>query len=545
LTWFDQGSKKGRSGTEIFESVSISPERLSDFADYMGFQVSTDKDGKFVSLPPNLDLKDSQVSQQFINYWMAESSYHSNSADTDHIKRVQTYKQMDVVMAEASIALDTYADESLGVGFVEQPIEISISDKTVEGQVLELLNQNEILKRARSHMRNLIKYGDNGHQINLPPARDDKSFMDINLEYMDPLKWSCVVPTGTKVVTGYKVASKKDKLTAADCSTGFKGLTIQPWEFIQMTVFDEDYRPYGKSLLEPMRVDFDHLLTMEALLALSRAARVERLVIKVPTGTQNPIQAASKLSTIKAQFKNTIFKDTSLGTKSYARTPALTDVLIVPSDAGFDIQRLPSSIDLSSPEDVQYFRDRAFTVTGLPKSYFLHDETQTRGSALQQQDIMFARKLIQFQNAFVDGLTKMCMVLSVYVTGADISNIQVEVKLKRPAQLAATLIEYYATLIQTATQMIQSWMAISGQEQAPPGMFPNLLMSMGMPADIVKLFSGNSYTPDQMQNYLTSSMDITCTSAQIIRLEPFFEQRAIKALRERRAQESLKKAASK
>src|SRR5205085_10135043 len=42
-----------------------------------------------------------------------------------------------------------------------------------------------------------------------------------------------------------------------------------------------------------------HNCTMEALLALSRASRVDRLVIRAPTGSTNAVSAAQKLQQIK------------------------------------------------------------------------------------------------------------------------------------------------------------------------------------------------------------------------------------------------------
>jgi hypothetical protein len=535
MSWFDNAPRKN-SGVEIVETVSLSPERLSDLADYLGTQITQDKEGHYLAVPNNIDLQDPKYSTNFINYWLEESSSANYQTENERAKRIQTYKQMDTVMAEASIALDTYADEALGIGFVEDPIQITISDKAVSAQVMELFAKNDILKRARSMIRNLMKYGDLGYKINLPAARDDKTFTDIRLEYVDPLAWECVRAKEDQTVVAYQLGQYQGRKNRAQVAHGSKENRVNLWEFIQMSIYDEDFKPYGKSLLEPMRIDFDHLITMEALLAMSRAARVERLVIKVPTGANNPIQAAQKIQAIKTQFKNTIFKDTSLGTKTYARTPALTDVLVVPSDANFDISKLPTGMDLSSIEDVNYFRDRAFSVTGLPKSYFLHDEAQSRGSALQQQDVMFARKLVQFQNAYVEGLTRMVMIAAVYVTGSDLSGLTVSVKLKRPSQLSASLIEYYKTLSDTALSMVTSWMSLNKIEMAPDPMFRTLLISLGMPDTIANVFSqGGQVTPDQVQSYIMSSNSITRTNHDINRLEPYFEKLVIRSLAEKLA----------
>jgi hypothetical protein len=482
-------------GEHLFETVTLSPDRIADFAARMNLQVSQTDDGTYVALPPNVDLGAGDVRLQFIDHWLDESV---NKTRTEHERnrRVQTYKIMDEAMAEACISLDTYADECLAVGFIDEPLKITFNDKAVGSQVLEVLSNNDILKRSRSFVRNLIKYGDLGVKIVIPNV--DKDVPDIGLDYIDPLLWECIVAKERKIAIGYKIDEKFNRWVRSPQTGVARRKALQPWEFVQMSVYDQDMKPYGRSLLEGMRIDFDHLVTLEALLALSRASRVERLVIKIPTGSTNPVQAAQKIQALKAQFKNIIFKDTSLGTKTYGKTPGLTDILFMPSDKGFEADKLSSTVDLSSVEDVAYFRDKAISVTGLPKGYFLADQTTDRGSALQQQDIKFARKLITYQNAFIEGITKLCMTVAVYVAKADLSTLEVQVGLQRPTQIAVTAIENYKLISDTALSLIQGMLSTApptmtpdGQAipaSAPPNLYANVLQTLGMPKNVSQLF---------------------------------------------------------
>jgi hypothetical protein len=482
-------------GEHLFETVTLSPDRISDFAARMNLQVTQTDDGTYVALPPNVDLGTSEIRLQFIDHWLDESV---NKTRTEHERnrRVQTYKIMDEAMAEACISLDTYSDECLAVGFIDEPIKITFNDKGVGNQVMEVLQTNDVLKRSRSFVRNLIKYGDLGVKIIIPNV--DKDVPDIGLDYIDPLLWECIVAKERKICIGYKIDEKFNRWIRAPQTGVARRKALQPWEFVQMSVYDQDMKPYGRSLLEGMRIDFDHLVTLEALLALSRASRVERLVIKIPTGSTNPVQAAQKIQSLKAQFKNIIFKDTSLGTKTYGKTPGLTDILFMPSDKGFEADKLSSTVDLSSVEDVAYFRDKAISVTGLPKGYFLADQVTDRGSALQQQDIKFARKLVTYQNAFVEGLTKLCMTVAVYVAKADLSSFEVTVALQRPTQIAVTMIENYKLIADTATVLIQGLketlppqITPQGQElpaPLPPNLYSNILQTLGMPKTVAQLF---------------------------------------------------------
>jgi hypothetical protein len=261
MSWFDDNclteASNQRSGTEIMEAVSLSPKRLGALADYLGVQITTDKEGNYISVPPNINLDDPKFQSNFIHYWMQEASLSSRT-EHDRQRRIQTYKAMDELMAEASISLDTYSDEALGVGFIDDPVQIKISDQKVQSTVYTILGKSEIFKRYCSMIRNLIKYGDLGYKINFPAVLD-KDPEDITLEYVDPLGWECTTSKESPAVIGYQIGERRRGYNRATSIPGNREGRLQLWEFIQMTVFDEDTKSYGRSLLEPMRVDFDHL----------------------------------------------------------------------------------------------------------------------------------------------------------------------------------------------------------------------------------------------------------------------------------------------
>jgi hypothetical protein len=142
------------------ETVTLSPDRIAGLAGRLGLQVVQAEDGSYVALPPNIDSSDQsgQIKLQFIDHWLEETVGKSR-VENERSRRVQTYKIMDDSMAEACISLDTYADECLAVGFVEDPISIKFSDRAVGKMVMAVLDKNEIIKRARSYIRNQIMYG--------------------------------------------------------------------------------------------------------------------------------------------------------------------------------------------------------------------------------------------------------------------------------------------------------------------------------------------------------------------------------------------------
>ena len=128
MAWYDRAvSELAESqpatrtpGTQVMETVTLSPDRIAGLANRLGLQVVQAEDGTYVSLPPNIDLTSAsgEIKLQFIDHWLEETVGKSR-VENERNRRVQTYKIMDDAMAEACISLDTYADECLAVGFVE------------------------------------------------------------------------------------------------------------------------------------------------------------------------------------------------------------------------------------------------------------------------------------------------------------------------------------------------------------------------------------------------------------------------------------------
>ena len=75
---------------------------------------------------------------------------------------------------------------------------------------------------------------------------------------------------------------------------------LMPWEICHYAIPDDQFHPYGRSILEPMRAPYKQLIINEALMALSRSSKVERLVIRVPTTSNNPTSVWAQLISMKA-----------------------------------------------------------------------------------------------------------------------------------------------------------------------------------------------------------------------------------------------------
>lgn len=501
MAWFDNDKELNVPAVpvplgkeEVMEALTLDPSQIVALGKKHGYKVVKNDDDYEVIIN-NSQLSSPDFHGQFLDFWMGNSPEKQSIEHKRKIKN-NTYALMDEIFGIATLTLNAYADEALGIGFIEQPVDIEFSDKEVGRKVKEILKKNGIIKRSRSHIRSLCKWGDLGVQIICP--EDSNNPEDIGLKVITPDEWECFFLEKGPIPLGYKLTPKFDT-TKSTYSKKKEEEILQPWEFVQMSVPDDELAPYGRSLLEAMRTSFDQLSTIEALLALSRVSRVERLIIKVPTQASNPTQAMAKMNQIKSSWKNAIFSDKSSGPKSHARTPSLQDIMFFPSDEGFSVDRLPSGsgVEFSSTDDVEFFRDNVLMMTGLPKGYLLADDSTDRYHALAAQDLKFARQLIPYQDAYAAGLTKLCLVLAGYC-GGDIANIGVSVKIKRPIQMSDQLLSNNEAISRTAIELIENYKRANstiddeGNEvppKTPDDLYAKLLANLGMADDIIKLFT--------------------------------------------------------
>ena len=325
----------------------------------------------------------------------------------------------------------------------------SSNNKEAEKKVLDILQKNEIISSAdkptitRSEIRELAKFGDRYYKLIKDGKKDNLKIVKIK----HPHLISLLLDFPSLRTIGFR--AKRDE--------------FWPWEFVHMKIPDASFDPYGRSILEPMRAPFQQILINESLLALSRASKVERIVIRVPTTTKNPTSAFSSLMNARSILKNAIFGTSGSG-KAKARVSGLTDILWLPSGQEYDIDKLQSSIDVTNIEDVEFFRDKFLTGTRLPKSFLLADDTDrlTEG-VLSAQDLKFARALMPVQFGYTEGLTKLITMVLI-VEGFDIEKISVEVSMRKPQAVMNSIIKNASESIGFVQEMIDSVARATGNE---------------------------------------------------------------------------------
>ena len=254
-------------------------------------------------------------------------------------------------------------------------------------------------------------------------------------------------------------------------------------------IYDEVTEPYGKSMLWSMRSAFDQLTTLEALLGISRASKLQRLVFTVPLPNGiNMVDAGGFLNEFRSNYLNSIFTDNN-APKAGRKLPGAMSILTLPESYDgkkVSVDKIEAQINLSENDDVQYFLDKILRNSNLPKGYLVGEDVITTAQALEAQDLKLRRALIPLKKAFLNGMMNLVENILTHC-GYDVSKLEVEVALNEPIQIAAETLEKYGSILEL----------LGGFKELNPGMTTinqyQFLLKMGIPYDIASLvMSGES-----------------------------------------------------
>jgi hypothetical protein len=478
------------------EPVYAPPTKTVDYSDLtkmmkdLGYGIVFDKDGKPVAIPSN--LTPTELSE-FGSRWSALLAGDSGTADGRE-GRLKTYAKMDISGAESAMVLDTYADElTVNPGNLD-PIIIDIDNPKAKKEIMYVLERNNVLGSVREDIRNLAKNGDMIYKIFTtsgrieitPPSEKDPHLSvdhlkncfkkeDIILDHNTAIDYEL---EGLRSrVYRCKIRNKSTLEYSVDGDE-----VLDPWEYSLFSVRSRDSFPYGSSILEKMRVPYEQLVILEQFLAISRANKVDKLAISLPSMGSDPSSILAKLTTLKSTLKSII-----LGSPGNRMTrpqdSSLTEYLWLPE--GFKAERMSTSVDLASTADVEYFRDKFYNASRLPKGYFLSDQSAQRGAALKQQDIKFARSLLPLGAAYVDGMTRLCYLIG-FLLGYNISNMNIKVRLATSPYLTSEALQAYKdalTLIDTYNNTRRN---ANPAFYMTDSIFTSLASSFGLPDNIFK-----------------------------------------------------------
>mgnify|MGYP003212430836 CR=1 FL=1 len=492
----------------------ISFDVLKGLAKKHNFCVGSTANGEYVSIPlsykyNNLNNEDFSIYDDF----MSTYTYYDGNYNT-MLSAYQTFDLMAENLSEIDLILDTYVAEVLGQGFVENPLNIRISNQKAQTLIEKVFYKNKIYQKLPNITKSLAKYGNYGFTLSYPYLENwmtDDEEVDISrLDILEDLVISFINPKNFEVncdeylnPINYKTTEKRAYVNTRKSSREQYKIW-QNWQFVHMLLPDEITEPYGKSMLWSMRSAFDQLTTLEALLGISRASKIQRLVFYVPMPNGiNLVDSYSYLQEFRGQYLNSIFTDMN-SNKAGRKVPGAMSILTLPmSHDGkkVEVDHIESNIDLSSVEDVQYFLDKILRNSNLPKGYLVGEDVITTAQTLDAQDLKLRRALIPLKKGLVNGIMNLVEKVLTHA-GYDVSKLDVEVSLNEPIQIPADVIAKYNDIC----ELLKSLSDLNN-EMTDINKF-QFLIKMGMPVDIASLIiskvSINTLdSPEELGKFLT------------------------------------------
>lgn len=489
------------TNTLFVTNPGISYSTLKGLAKKHGFTIGKTKSGNFVSIPVSQKYANASYDKNYISLYdsfMETYTYYSKNHAT-LLAAYKTFDLMDENLAEVGLILDTYRAEVLAQGFTDNPLKVYVSDTKAQKLVEKILYKNKIYQRLPNITRALAKYGNYGMVLFYPYLNqwlaDDKNAVDFNqIDVVEDLSIRFVNPKYFKLntdeylnVINYETTDE-NTYVAKPMNTSSNVTEIwQPWQFVHFCIDDEATEPYGKSMLWSMRSAFDQLSTLEALLAISRASKIQRLVfyVPIPNGTALT-DAYGYMNEFRSHYLNSIFTDAP-GAKAGRKIPGATSILTLPVAADgkkVQVDHIESNIDLSSTEDVDYFKDKIYNNSKLPKGYIVGEDVITTAQTLEAQDLKLKRALIPLKRALLDGMMNLVANILTHC-GYNVNKLDIKVTLNEPIQIPADVISKYSDI----ADLVKSFKEVN------PSM-PNinqyqLLVKLGMPQDIATLITKN------------------------------------------------------
>ena len=173
---------------------------------------------------------------------------------------------------------------------------------------------------------------------------------------------------------------------------------------------DSNFLPYGRSMLEGARNEFQKLTMLEDAMLIHRIMRApEKRVFKIDIGNIPPNEVDSFMEQIINKMKKVPYVDKTNG--NYNLKFNLNNMLedyYLPVRGGnsqTQIETLPG-MTFTGIEDIDYVKNKMMAALKIPKPFLGYDEGVEGKTTLASMDIRFARTIERLQKIVVSELIK-------------------------------------------------------------------------------------------------------------------------------------------
>jgi len=320
-----------------------------------------------------------------------------------HQNRMQLYADYEMMDKDPIIssALDIYSDESTLADQFGEILTIKCNDTRIQKILYNLFyDVLNIEFNLWTWIRNMTKYGDFFLKLDIADeygiinARPFSSYEIERFEEFDEA-------TGDYDIKFKHVANPQEAYDVFEIAH-FRMLS------------DSNFLPYGRSMLEGARKEFQKLMMLEDAMLIHRIMRApEKRIFKVDIGNIPPNEVDSFMEQIINKMKKIPHIDPQTG--NYNLKFNINNMLedyYLPVRGGqstTSIDTLPG-MTFTGMDDIEYVKHKMMAALKIPKPFLGFDEGVEGKSTLASMDIRFARTVERIQKIAVSELSKIAIV---------------------------------------------------------------------------------------------------------------------------------------
>jgi hypothetical protein len=328
-----------------------------------------------------------------------------------HQNRMQLYADYEMMDKDPIIssALDIYSDESTLADQFGEILTIKTNNTRVQKILYNLFyDVLNVEFNLWTWIRNMTKYGDFFLKLDIAEeygVLNVRPFSSYEIERWEEFNEA----TGEYDIKFKNIASEQ--------------MTYDTFEIAHFRMLsDSNFLPYGRSMLEGARKEFQKLMMMEDAMLIHRIMRApEKRIFKIDIGNIPPNEVDTFMEAIINKMKKIPHIDPQTG--NYNLKFNLNNMLedyylpVRGGQSSTTIDTLPG-MTFTGMDDIEYIKDKMMAALKIPKPFLGYAEAVEGKTTLASMDIRFARTIERIQKIICSELTKIAIV-HLYSQGYD------------------------------------------------------------------------------------------------------------------------------
>jgi len=325
----------------------------------------------------------------------------------DRKKRLDLYEKMDDTEVVAIVA-DTYAEDATGpMAEIGKKVAFKCENDNIRKALMDMSKQTALDELAFPIVRHMCVYGDDFERLVYATGHGIRAMQYANVKEVQRHQ------DRYGRLEGFEQQGQKFKNPESK-----DGKISYPWDYLHFRLFGKHRASiYGTSIFHHTVRPWKQLMLAEDEQLFYRLnRRPDRDAWFIDVGTSDEVEAWKIVKRFERRYKRHTFADPEGGSYDHQFNPLTpNEDIFLPLREGSQTryEKMSGNPDAGDVRDIQFFLDKFFSTTGLPKEMF---GMFTDNSGIQQlnprqgyttQSIRYARAVQRVQEAFKFGIRDM------------------------------------------------------------------------------------------------------------------------------------------